>query len=105
MLTNRRNLRAVSIKLYLIILIWFSSDEALTALQYKISILVKHQDLIDVNRKCGSELGNTLCLIFNKSLRLGKLPSEWKQANITPVFKKESKTLVSKYRPISLLLR
>ena len=42
--------------------------------------------------KCANELASSLCLIFNKSLRMGKLPSNWKQANITPVFKKVSKS-------------
>jgi hypothetical protein len=54
-------------------------------------------------KECANELAPSLCLIFNKSLRTGKLPSDWKQENITPVFKKGSKALVPNYRQISLL--
>ena len=36
---------------------------------------------------------------------MGRLPDDWKHANITPVFKKGIKTLVANYRQISLLSR
>ena len=54
-------------------------------------------------KECAHELAASLCVLFNKSVRLGRLPEDWKQANITPVFKKEIKTLVPNYRQISLL--
>ena len=41
--------------------------------------------------------------LFNFSLSKGKVPSLWKQANVTPVFKKNDPSGVSNYRPISLL--
>ena len=44
-----------------------------------------------------------LCKIFNKSLQLGSLPSDWKLANVVPVHKKGAKDHVENYRPISLL--
>ena len=43
-----------------------------------------------------------LCMIFNKSIHTGQVPSDWKIAHVTPVFKKGSRTLAENYRPISL---
>ena len=40
--------------------------------------------------------------LFNFSLSTGKVPSLWKQVNVTPVFKKNDPSDVSNYRPISL---
>ena len=45
----------------------------------------------------------SLCKIFNKSLQLGSLPSDWKVANVAPVHKKGAKDHVENYCPISLL--
>ena len=41
--------------------------------------------------------------LFNKSLSLGKVPQEWKEANVVPIPKKGNIHEVSNYRPISLL--
>ena len=37
------------------------------------------------------------------SLETGIFPSQWKQANVCPVFKKDNKSDKTNYRPISLL--
>lgn len=44
-----------------------------------------------------------LCLIFQSSLLRAELPSDWKHAKITPVPKTDDYSLVSSFRPISLL--
>ena len=52
------------------------------------------------------ELRNTLAPIltelYNRSLLEGKLPDDWKTANVVPIYKKGSKHLPSNYRPVSL---
>ena len=54
-------------------------------------------------KELSHELSSPLCSLFNKSLSLGKFPSPYKDANVTPVHKKGDLSLVSNYRPISLL--
>ncbi|KAI8483419.1 hypothetical protein Bbelb_388820 [Branchiostoma belcheri] len=45
----------------------------------------------------------SLCDLFNLSLSTGQLPAEWKQCNVSPVYKKGDRTDPSNYRPIALL--
>jgi Reverse transcriptase (RNA-dependent DNA polymerase) len=53
-------------------------------------------------RECAEELAHPLAKIFQGSLNEGKLLNEWKDANVTPVFKKGTRTDALNYRPISL---
>ena len=52
---------------------------------------------------CKPAVIKPLVLIFNQSILTGEYPSELKIAKVIPLFKKGAKTLVSNYRPISLL--
>ena len=71
---------------------------------------------LDTNKACGhdglsakmlKDAGSTivpsLCKLINKSLAQCKFPTGWKKANIIPIHKKDDKSTVSNYRPISLL--
>ena len=46
------------------------------------------------------QISTPLAKLFNLSLEEGIVPSEWKEANITPLFKKGSRN--KNYRPVSL---
>ena len=54
-------------------------------------------------RLAAPAIARSLTSIFNASLETGVVPAEWKQAYITAVHKKDAKTEVSNYRPVSIL--
>jgi hypothetical protein len=41
--------------------------------------------------------------LFNSSIKMGIFPSEWKIARVVPLHKKGTRTVLDKYRPISIL--
>ena len=43
-----------------------------------------------------------LAIFSNLSFKEGIVPSEWKEANITPLFKKGSRCKTENYRPVRL---
>ena len=54
-------------------------------------------------KQCAESLSVSLATLFNKSFQMGRVPTQWKIANVTPVYKKGDKSLVNNYRPVSLL--
>ncbi|MBA1446783.1 MAG: hypothetical protein FE835_18145 [Gammaproteobacteria bacterium] len=48
------------------------------------------------------QISTPLAIFFNLSLKEGIVPLEWKEANITPLFKKGSRNRTENYRPVSL---
>ena len=53
-------------------------------------------------KKSASAFAKPLKIIFDSSLSTGEVPIEWREANVTPLFKKGSKLVRSNYRPVSL---
>ena len=53
-------------------------------------------------KEASKELSEPLAIIFNKTLKEGVVPQEWKCGQVTPIFKKGSKSTPSNYRPVSL---
>jgi hypothetical protein len=41
-------------------------------------------------------------LFFQSSIQQGKIPAEWKEANVVPIYKKGDKKRAENYRPVSL---
>ena len=53
-------------------------------------------------KNTAAEISPILQKIFQKSVTTGELPSIWKNATVTPAFKKGDKSNAANYRPISL---
>ena len=54
-------------------------------------------------RDCADILAPSLTALFQRSMREGRIPKQWQEANVVPVHKKGSREDVRNYRPISLL--
>ena len=80
------------------------SDPFLTDVILSVSEVATGPDYLPAKilRETTDVIAPSLTELFNKSLRLGCLPEDWKLANIVLVFKKYSKEQAENYRPISL---
>ena len=56
---------------------------------------------VNVLRDC-LDFDVPLSYIFNLSIRSGHVPQDWRDANVTPLFKKGSRSIATNYRPVSL---
>ena len=54
-------------------------------------------------KTCGDAITFPLKLIFKSMINEGVFPDDWKETNVVPFHKKESKNLIKNYRTISLL--
>ena len=57
---------------------------------------------IFILREAVEEMSPILSKIFQFSIDSGEVPSDWRSANIVPIFKKGDKHQASNYRPVSL---
>jgi Reverse transcriptase (RNA-dependent DNA polymerase)/Endonuclease-reverse transcriptase len=53
-------------------------------------------------KKLVDEIARPLAKVMSISLRDGSVPDDWRAANVTPIFKKGSKSAPGNYRPVSL---
>lgn len=53
-------------------------------------------------RETAENIAFPITFLFNKSISEGKIPQDWKLANVTCIFKSGDKTKASNYRPISI---
>ena len=53
-------------------------------------------------KNLASVISVPLSVIYNKSIVEGVVPQDWKRANVTPLFKKGSRSDPGNYRPVSL---
>ena len=55
-----------------------------------------------VLKEIAEEIVEALVVIFQESLEAGRVPDDWKVANVTLLFKKGRRQQTGNYRPISL---
>jgi hypothetical protein len=68
-------------------------------LEYLFTTKATGPDLINPRliREGASILKLPLCLLFNLTLSTCRFPTQWKLANVTPVFKKDNPSKVNNY--------
>ena len=56
-----------------------------------------------IYKECALTLLLPICHLFTICMKFAKIPAQWKDHHIIPIYKSGDKTLVNNYRPISLL--
>ena len=92
-----------------------SSDDVLSDIDITEEMVLKILTDLNVTKSPGPDgihnkvlhelrdiLSKPLARFFTMTLQEGKVPSYWKEANVTPLFKKGNKHLAENYRPVSL---
>ena len=92
-----------------------SDDQSLTDVYISEEVVVKMLENLKEDKTPGidelhpkflkevrHEVGAFLSEIFNESIKSGVIPRDWRDAIVTPLFKKGSKSETSNYRPVSL---
>ena len=92
-----------------------SSHPTLNELEIPVEMVLTSLKQLDINKATGSvgipvrllkvtadQISPSLTMLFNKSLRLGIFPGDWKLANIVPIFKKGKRDFVENYCPIPI---
>ena len=51
---------------------------------------------------CAHQIYPVYTILFQASLHQGRIPNDWKEAHIVPVYKKGDTTNAENYRPVSL---
>ena len=83
-------------------------DTSQSAVYQKLRNLDPEKEVGDDNinpailRNVADQFAVPLSIIFTTSMKSGKIPQDWRTANVTPIYKKGSKNIASNYRPISL---
>ena len=54
-----------------------------------------------VLKELAASIATPICALLNKCFEEGKIPSDWKHANVCCIFKKGDKSNPGNYRPIS----
>ena len=78
-----------------------SAPEGVIATFFDLLFSIQKDQLILI-KELATELSFPLKLLFDKTLAQGKLPTQWKTAEVRPIFKKGVKTTPGNYRPVSL---
>ncbi len=91
------------------------TESVLTTIQFRVSDVRKKIRSLKAEGAAGpdgigprvlqelqQEMAPALAAVFTKSMEEGVVPADWRDANVTPIFKKGAKSSPSNYRPVSL---
>lgn len=92
-----------------------SKGSELNDVQITEEIIAKHLQKLKISKSAGPDgfhprvlkevapsITKPLEIIFRKSIESGQLPTQWKEAQVTPIFKKGDRSVPGNYRPVSL---